>query len=273
MGDDFETHPAADLFPMPTEAELQALAEDIKKHGQREPIVLLDGKILDGRSRYRACQLAGVEPEYHWTTGARFPDPVAYVLSRNLHRRHLTAEQKAAIVIEAATLSGELGRLKAEAQARQAVGKALASHEAQAGAAGGPQKTASKIARMAQVSRATVERVLRAAEGDPTVLKEIADGTTTSRKVLRAPLVATTLTKPMWETWTDGVLSHVQKAKNSLAEAKRCCMPPATEVLQPLTECIRLLKTLEDTLERWSGGLRSTPGKAFGDREWWRRRV
>lgn len=84
-------HPAATIFPMFPEAELIALADDIEKNGQREPILILDGKILDGRNRNLACKLKCIEPITQVVTG--IDDPASYVLSLNLHRRHLTPSQ------------------------------------------------------------------------------------------------------------------------------------------------------------------------------------
>lgn len=79
---------------MPT-AEIEALAIDIEKNGQREPGVLYEGMVLDGWHRYVACEKAGVPFEAEEFDGE---DPVAFVLSRNLHRRHLTAAQRVAAV-------------------------------------------------------------------------------------------------------------------------------------------------------------------------------
>jgi ParB-like nuclease domain len=89
-------HPLADLFPLMEGEEFDALVADIKAHGLREPIVLLDGKILDGRNRYRACLAAGVEPtrEKHFSAHHSTGEALAFIISRNIHRRHLTAEQK-----------------------------------------------------------------------------------------------------------------------------------------------------------------------------------
>ncbi len=94
-------HPLADLFPLPSEDELRALADDIADHGLREPIVTLEGQILDGRCRYLACKMAGVEPRFATHDG---DEPIAYVFSRNFHRRHLTQPQRAMVAARVANL-------------------------------------------------------------------------------------------------------------------------------------------------------------------------
>lgn len=91
---DMPAHPLAELFPMLGEGEIAELADDIVTFGQRVPIVLLDGKVLDGRNRLAACRFAGVEPAFEDYAG---DDPLGFVLSHNLHRRHLTASQRAMV--------------------------------------------------------------------------------------------------------------------------------------------------------------------------------
>lgn len=88
-----EVHEAAELFPIDDES-IGELADDIKKNGQQVPVETCGGKVIDGRRRIRACQIAGVEPITREVNPA---DPVAYVLSINLHRRHLTESQRAMI--------------------------------------------------------------------------------------------------------------------------------------------------------------------------------
>lgn len=91
-------HEIANLFPLMAESELSDLAVDIKTNGQREPILTFEGKILDGRNRFLACELVGVKPRLEaFANGS----PMAMVISLNLKRRHLTDSQKACVATEA----------------------------------------------------------------------------------------------------------------------------------------------------------------------------
>jgi N6-adenosine-specific RNA methylase IME4/ParB-like chromosome segregation protein Spo0J len=96
-----EAHPLADIFPLLDGPELAELAADIGTHGQREPIVTYESRVLDGRNRYRACLLAGVRPWFKPFDGV---DPLAFVVSANLKRRHLTESQRAMVAARLATL-------------------------------------------------------------------------------------------------------------------------------------------------------------------------
>lgn len=97
-------HPLADLFPLMTDAGMAALAADIKANGLREPIEMWGGAIIDGRNRSLACEMAGVEPV---RVDVDFPDEAAalrYVVSKNLFRRHLTADQRAEVARQVANM-------------------------------------------------------------------------------------------------------------------------------------------------------------------------
>ena len=96
-----KAHPLAEMFPVLEDCELKELAADIKANGLRQHIVVLDGMILDGRNRERACQLARINPTF---TPFKGDDPLAFVLSVNLHRRHLSASQRAMIAAELSNL-------------------------------------------------------------------------------------------------------------------------------------------------------------------------
>lgn len=107
----YEYHEVANIFPMMSADEFSALVEDIRANGQRQPIYLHDGKIIDGRNRYRACQQLGIEPDTRVWDGVG--SLVSFVVSLNLQRRHLTSSQKAVLGAEI------LPMLEAEAKERQ----------------------------------------------------------------------------------------------------------------------------------------------------------
>jgi len=111
---EYADHPFASIFPMMAPDEYGALREDIRAHGLREPIWLFEGQILDGRNRYRACQDVGVTPRADTYIG---DDPIAFVISLNLQRRHLTPGQKADVALRAEDV------IAAEARQRQRTGK------------------------------------------------------------------------------------------------------------------------------------------------------
>jgi len=91
-----DAHEYAQLFPLATDEEIADMAADIKTRGLLNPIVTLDGLVLDGRNRLRACELAGVTPRFIEYSGT---DPLGDVLSWNLHRRQLSTSQRAALAV------------------------------------------------------------------------------------------------------------------------------------------------------------------------------
>jgi N6-adenosine-specific RNA methylase IME4/ParB-like chromosome segregation protein Spo0J len=96
-----EFHPLANIFPQVEGPEFADLVADIREHGLYDPIVMFEDRVLDGRNRLRACEVAGVEPVFTVYTG---DDPVAFVVRINLHRRHLDESQRAMVAVKLATL-------------------------------------------------------------------------------------------------------------------------------------------------------------------------
>lgn len=90
-------HPIADVWPMMDEAKLHELADDIRNNGQLVPVWLYEGKILDGRNRWAACKIAGIEPKTKEYTG---DEPTAFAVSLNDRRRHMGKSALAAVAAE-----------------------------------------------------------------------------------------------------------------------------------------------------------------------------
>ena len=95
-------HPATELFPDLKDSEFEALKADIQTNGQQQPIVLHEGRIVDGRQRFKACQELGITPEFSELKLNGLPVEQT-VVSLNLHRRHLTESQRALIAAQICT--------------------------------------------------------------------------------------------------------------------------------------------------------------------------
>jgi site-specific DNA-methyltransferase (adenine-specific) len=103
---DVKWHPIARIFPMLGEDELEALADDIATYGQREPIIMFEGMVLDGRNRWVACKLKGLTPITKDFNG-NSREALALVWSLNATRRDLKPGQKAAANAEREILDSE----------------------------------------------------------------------------------------------------------------------------------------------------------------------
>jgi ParB family chromosome partitioning protein len=109
-----ESHPAANAFPLLSKSNperFHALVQNIRETGLVEPIVLYEGKVLDGRNRLLACKEAGVEPKFEKFV-PNGVGPVQWIVAKNT-RRDLTATQRAAAALAL------LPMLEAEAKERQ----------------------------------------------------------------------------------------------------------------------------------------------------------
>lgn len=95
-------HEAANLFPLMEGQAFADLVSDIKEHGLREDIWTHEGKIIDGRNRYRACKEAHRQPRFRAWNGEG--SIIKFVLSLNLHRRHLDESQRAVVSAKIANL-------------------------------------------------------------------------------------------------------------------------------------------------------------------------
>lgn len=100
----YDVHPYADLWPLLNDTELQQLADDIRMYGLREPIWLHpDGRIVDGRNRWRACRIAGIEPATRVYQGTD-DGLLAFLVSLNMARRHMDESQRAMVAAKIANI-------------------------------------------------------------------------------------------------------------------------------------------------------------------------
>lgn len=151
-----QQHALSAAFPSMPESDLEALAEDIKKHGQREPGFIFEGAVLDGWHRYLACERIGLE---FWADDFTGEDPRAYVLSKNLHRRHLTGGQRASAIVAASNWrpSGVKGELSSSL-------------------------TNEQMAEAAEVSVRTIQHAKKAHDADPALGKAMREGEVSPRR-------------------------------------------------------------------------------------------
>ena len=97
------SHPVSELFPLMEGAEFERFADDIEANGLREAILAhRDGSIIDGRNRFRACEARHIEPKFRTYEGTD-GELLDFVLSANLHRRHLNESQRAVVAAKMAT--------------------------------------------------------------------------------------------------------------------------------------------------------------------------
>jgi ParB-like chromosome segregation protein Spo0J len=206
---ELKAYPAADLFPEMPESEFQELKADIAARGQVEPIILKHNRIVDGRHRYRACIELGIEPKFVEYKGDYIIDEI---ISRNLHRRHLTTDERAALVVK---VYGP--QLSAEAAERKKAGKANLGLKSAQG------RTAEKIADIAKVGRDKARQALDVQKYAPEELDGVAKGNkkmvdavraadrnrTATRKPRRAkrPVVLEVGS----EAWRNGVIRRISQ--------------------------------------------------------------
>jgi ParB-like chromosome segregation protein Spo0J len=165
-------HPAADTFPVLDGIEFEQLIDDIRAHGLLEPIVVHERMILDGRNRQRACELAGVEPCYEeWVSNGR--TPIEFVVSKNLHRRHLTAAQRAAIAAEL------LPEFEKEAKARRINNVRTGGDRPTGHSRPVEGRSADKAAALVKVGKSSVKAAKAIREKDPAVFEEMRRGKVT----------------------------------------------------------------------------------------------
>lgn len=247
-GPNIPFHPLADIFPLIQGKEFVALKADIKANGALIPIVMYEGKILDGRNRFRACQEVGVQPSFVDYAG---DSPAHYVWSLNGPRRHMDSGQKAAVAVEL------LPYLEAEAKARQGTRTDIVEKipPSETG------KARDKAAEMVGTNPRYVSDAKRLKEENPEVFEQVKSG---EKKLSQAKRETQ---KPAPDNRLAESLQQSRDLDNALREARREARKnsatPWREILdalfalnariseaKKLPDCPPLLK--KEALERWA---------------------
>lgn len=184
-----QDHEAAALFPLLDEQRFGELVESIREEGLLHEVVLCEGKILDGRNRYRACLKAGVEPRFEKHEG----DPFAYVWAANGQRRDLSVDQRATIFVltikkssawqaKQAEIAAAANMKRAEAtKGRERKGDGTLAQSSGASSRGttGPKRPERSTAAKAAASgtnRPAIERAEKLVKDRPDLAQKVASG-------------------------------------------------------------------------------------------------
>lgn len=117
--DPIEIHPDAELFPLMVDCEdgssgFASLIADIKLNHVNEPLVVDNkGRLVDGRNRYAAIKqliAEGHQPTFNVKVLSKSAEHIkGWVMSTNLHRRHLSTSQRAVIAASLVTATKSSG--------------------------------------------------------------------------------------------------------------------------------------------------------------------
>jgi hypothetical protein len=196
-------HEYSEIYRMLPERELNALADDIKSKGQLLPITSYEGKILDGRNRYRACQIAGIEPRVEEYDG---DDPLGLIASLNDHRRHDTENERALVGARMANLRQGGDRKSGE------IKKPM-----------GHLKPAVTIARAAELSGSSKKNIQRAKPIVQSAIPELVDMVETGEVSIRAGSELAKLPEDEQRKAVAGGVAGVKEAAKKLS-----ANPPST---------------------------------------------
>jgi ParB-like chromosome segregation protein Spo0J len=230
-----EVHPAAKIFPLLRGQKYIEFRDDIKANGLIWPVVLYEGKLLDGRNHESACIDTGTELRMVDGTES-IKDPWAYVISANLHRRDLTDQQKRDAII---------------------------AYLAQA-----PEKSDRQVGKELGFSHPTVAKARKEAEATgkalPVEKRTGADGKARKQPVKKPParpktIVVTGAGKTMDEVHAEVVAATANEAPAS-APIETAVSNPAARALAPGAEAAAALEfALTEKLRTALNALRTKP--------------
>jgi hypothetical protein len=182
----YRVHPVASMFPLLEGKEYDDLSDSIEANGQQKPIIVQDSVLLDGRNRLKVCLALDIEPKVEQYTGSL--KPVEYILVANVDRRHLTPEERLAILCKVHAWNVEQGNAAKKA--------AQGQHGAEGGrgkkktlntnsysgfserdtAAMNANSTVGQLAEQAKVSHHKAAQAVAVGKAAPDLLDQVAKG-------------------------------------------------------------------------------------------------
>ena len=227
-----EQHEYGKMFPPMSKSEFNDIVEDIRKHGLQEKIVMLDGMVLDGWHRYLVLLKLGIfDPALHCKE-YKGNNPVTFVLSKNLHRRHLTLNdsQRAMLVADMETYTHGGNRKNQDGSIHLETRKELAK---------AADVSPSSVARAKKVKESSHEDAQDIRDGKTTIgtvtkrLRKAAKGKPQSKRSLNAD---PTQAEPVPSEW-------MQAAKNAWwhIPARGMCTPH-DDILEVMPDAINKVK-------------------------------
>lgn len=164
-------HPASEIFQLLEGEEYEQFKEDIRVNGLLVPILTYQGAVLDGRNRYRACCDLGITPEFcEWDGNG---DPVSFVASLNLQRRHLNASQRAMVAARIMDLFEADAKKRKLANLKQGDDFPESPNLVLSGTEGG--KSSEKAAAVLNVSRGSTESARKVLNDGVPILATLVD--------------------------------------------------------------------------------------------------
>ena len=171
----YSQHPLSAAFPAMGSETFLALVEDVRSHGQRDTATLCDGMVIDGWHRYKACQELSIPCRFEEFSGL---DAVAFVRSKNQHRRHYQKSQQAAIEVSLTAWAEAHRPRKGEAASPFSTNKEMADR------AGTTERTIQHAKRAHEAGlgeavrdgKVSAERAAELAKADPELAKQVAHG-------------------------------------------------------------------------------------------------
>ena len=230
----YSQHPLSAAFPAMGSETFLALVEDVRSHGQRDTATLCDGMVIDGWHRYKACQELSIPCRFEEFSGL---DAVAFVRSKNQHRRHYQKSQQAAIEVSLTAWAEAHRPRKGEAASPFSTNKEMADR------AGTTERTIQHAKRAHEAGlgeavrdgKVSAERAAELAKADPALAKQVAHG-----EVSLSAAVAKVEGKPA-------------KQKPEAIEPAEPQEPPPPEY-SPLDEAMDTVRELQDALALANSG-------------------